>query len=261
VSERATTLELATAQLCRERARRRVVRLADGVIANSDAGAAYWRGVLRSVPVVMIDNALPFDDLARATPAECETAGIPPDAEVVLYAGRFVQEKNVELLAEIVGRLLAIRPNTWFVACGDGPLFAPFSRALGDHPRARLLGFRDDVWSWMKRADAMLSTSNTEGQPNSVLEAMACGCPVVLTDIRQHQVITSTDCAFLFASGSADEGVSALSSALDDRPEARRRADVARLRVSSRSIDALVARHEDFYSVISSRSRAPFRLV
>ena len=77
---------------------------------------------------------------------------------------------------------------------GDGP-FRPAliskSQELGIQDRAEFTGVvpREKVFESLLNADLFISTSRGEGLPVSVLEAMACGCPVLLSDIPPHREI------------------------------------------------------------------------
>jgi len=55
---------------------------------------------------------------------------------------------------------------------------------LGIAPRVHFVGFRDDVPQILAASDALLLSSGWEGMPNSLLEAMAAGLPVVATDVE-----------------------------------------------------------------------------
>lgn len=80
---------------------------------------------------------------------------------------------------------------------GDGP-FRPAliskSKELGIQDRAEFTGVvpREQVFQSLLNADLFISTSRGEGLPVSVLEAMACGCPVLLSDIPPHREIAES---------------------------------------------------------------------
>jgi len=52
-----------------------------------------------------------------------------------------------------------------------------------------------DIWSWMKTCRRFRLGQPLRGMPNTVMEAMACGCPVVVSDIPQHHEILDDDSA------------------------------------------------------------------
>lgn len=109
-------------------------------------------------------------------------AGIPSSRFVVLCAGRLAPEKQPELAVEAVSRFAASRIGAELVLAGEGPC-ADALRLLAAKRgvRARFLGAipQPELRRWMAAADAMLFPSPTETFGNVVLEAMACGLPVV----------------------------------------------------------------------------------
>jgi len=209
----------------REAVRSRLIAHANAVVANSEAGAQHWRGALASnVPVRVVPNALPVEEVRAAPPASRPSLGIAEDAEVVLYVGRFTPEKNVVLLASVLQRVLERRPRAVGLCCGEGPLLPSFVEriaAAGLTSRVRLPGYRQDVWSVMKCADVFLSTSDIEGRPNAVVEAMGSGCPLVLSDIPQHREVARDEHADFFPRGDAAAGAAAVERALSLTPEER----------------------------------------
>ena len=165
-------------------------RFVDAFVCVSEMTAATARGQ-REVPedrIVTIENGI---DLSRFAPsAETRQAvraelGIPPHAFVVGTVGRIVAEKNQALLVEAVAPDLS--GTLQLVIAGDGPLL-PSLRAmveqLGERARyVHLLGARRDVPRLYTAFDTFALSSDSEGLPLVIVEAMAAGLPVISTDV------------------------------------------------------------------------------
>ncbi|THF73032.1 glycosyltransferase family 4 protein [Cohnella fermenti] len=154
--------------------------------------------------------------------AVLERAGIPADRFVALSAGRLAPEKQTEVAVEAVARFAeraGVEP--WLVLAGEGPADAEL-RALAAKlgVRAVFLGSvaQAELQSWMASADAMLFPSPTETFGNVVLEAMACGLPVIganagaVPDTLKHRVS-----GLLCAPGQPDEFADALAELHGDK--------------------------------------------
>lgn len=172
-----------------ERLRRILARRCDLVVANSRQGAAYWSARVARERLVVIPNGIPLDEVRSSGPAFHPLLDRRNGEHLLLFAGRFEPGKNIELLIEVVAKLRAELPLR-LLLCGDGPLrphIAERVRALGLEPQIQLLGYVPDIWSWMLRVDLLLFASEFEGCPNTVLDAMACGLPMVVSDIPAHR--------------------------------------------------------------------------
>jgi glycosyltransferase involved in cell wall biosynthesis len=226
--------------------RRRLAARAAAIAANSEAGAAPWRRTARDPRAVhVVPNGVDLDGI-RAAPAAARAAlGLSADAEVVLFAGRFVPPKNIPLLVGALARLVRERKRAVALACGDGPELVAFRAAANE--RCRALGYRADLWSLLKMADVLIAPSLYEGRPNVVLEAAAAGCPLVLSDIAPHRECLPAAAALWFAPHSAVEAARALGRALDDRPAARARAERARRAVDGSSLSSMARAYERLY--------------
>jgi glycosyltransferase involved in cell wall biosynthesis len=226
------------------RVRRWLGARASAIVANSDGGLAYWNGAPQAV-LTVIRNGLPLETI-RATPVSAEARSLVP---LVLFAGRFSEEKNVLTLVEALKRVV---PATGARAmlCGEGPqreLIEAAVTAAGLGDSVGVVGYREDLWSWMKAASAFVSLSRFEGCPNTVLEAMACGCPLVVSDIPAHRELLDESCALLVNAAEPDAIAAALKSAITDCDTARRRAEVAAARVQSFSMERVAAAYEALY--------------
>jgi len=106
--------------------------------------------------------------------------GLPPEAKLLVFAGRLEVPKGADLLPEIAGRL-ARDCDATLVALGEGSLRGPLgaSRAGRHGGPLRLMGHVDDVPDWLLAADALLLPSRLEGCPLIFLEAAARRCPVI----------------------------------------------------------------------------------
>jgi glycosyltransferase involved in cell wall biosynthesis len=106
---------------------------------------------------------------------------------VIAYAGRLVREKRVDLLIDAFAKLLAERPSAHLFIAGEGPDEA----RLRDQVTRQNLGHvhflgllpRHEVHQLLAGADSLVLPSRFEGFPMVVLEALACGVPVVAADV------------------------------------------------------------------------------
>jgi len=104
------------------------------------------------------------------------------DTFAIVHAGRLSPQKNQALLLEAVSRLSGRPVELWLL--GAGPEEARLrrqARRLGPSLRVRWLGFQRNPYPFYRAADCFALSSDHEGLPNAVIEAMALGTPVVST--------------------------------------------------------------------------------
>lgn len=136
----------------------------------------------------------------------------------LVYAGRLSSEKGVDLLVEAMGRL----PDAELVVAGEGrerPALEQRAAALAPG-RVQFVGRLDraDVLALLRRATAMVLPSRWyENQPMSIIEAFACGTPVVASDIGGNpELVLDGDTGVLFPPDDVAGLAAALRRVLDD---------------------------------------------
>jgi glycosyltransferase involved in cell wall biosynthesis len=130
--------------------------------------------------IAVVYNAI---DLERFRPRTRAPAGSGP---CVVMVGRLVAQKNPALFVAAAAALRRNLPTARFRWVGDGPLRPAVEAAVreaGLQDCCQLVGERNDVEELLQDADLFWLTSDWEGLPNVVLEAMACGLPVIATDV------------------------------------------------------------------------------
>jgi len=147
--------------------------------------------VPNGVDIDRIDSALEDrDDGSTGSPdaeAPDQDAGI-----TVASVTRLIPVKDPATLLEAFARVR--RPSDRLVLVGDGPLREQLEttvRGLDLQSSVTFTGVveRDEVYRILNRADVFVTTSAGEGLPVALLEAMGCGCPVVVSDIPPHREI------------------------------------------------------------------------
>lgn len=111
--------------------------------------------------------------------------GIPADAIVVGHTGRYSWPKNFPILTQLAKSVCDNYENVYFVFCGrdtDGKLIKDYPE-LSNYSKIKILGYREDVSRILSAFDIFVFPSTTEGQPNSLLEALISGLPIVASDI------------------------------------------------------------------------------
>ncbi len=129
------------------------------------------------IPNAVTAPRLPDRDAAR------RELGLPPDAPVALCAARLVDQKRHDVLLRA---WTSVRPTAVLLLAGDGPNRAAVETlrdVLGLADRVQVLGTRDDMPRLLAAADVCTLSSDWEGLPVALLEAMAAGRPVVATAV------------------------------------------------------------------------------
>ena len=169
-----------------EMAERAVARLPASRVAVSRTTADQLRGLGVRGHIEVIPNGIDSRIIAAAPPA--------PGHWDLLYAGRLIREKRVDLLIDAVPGLVADYPSLKVLIIGDGPermALEHLASRRGIQEHVTFVGFVPDpatVIGFMKSAGVFVSPSIREGFGMAALEAMACGTPVVTVDHPRNAV-------------------------------------------------------------------------
>lgn len=144
---------------------------------------------------------------------------LDPDAEIVLYIGRMDLRKGLRELVEASAKLRTTHPKLQVYMVGEGPDRPQIVQAIESAGATNYIHTLppcqpDDVAVWMAAANLVTLPSYMEGCPNVVLEALACGRPVVATRVGGIPEIMSDACGRLIPPRDADALAQALNAVL-----------------------------------------------
>lgn len=169
-------------------------------------------------PAGTLYNSVDPEELASQTAHKNWRAalGLPDDTLLALFVGRIIPEKGVDALARAFTRLAM--PNTALVVAGDGPQLAALRAA--PLPNVYYLGSvaYPDTLALLRQADVYcLPTTYAEGFPTTLLEAAACGCPILCTKTAGSAELLPSDAYGLRIDSPAENDLlPALQKALSD---------------------------------------------
>jgi glycosyltransferase involved in cell wall biosynthesis len=141
--------------------------------------------------ITVIHNAIDTNEWSRARVTEDfrNDLGLHDVFPVIGYVGRIMPEKDLVTWMQVVARVAAVYPKARFILVGEGRntetqlQLQKLATTLGIGDRVVFPGYKEELLSVYASFDVFLLTSRREGLPNSVLEAMALGLPVVTTDV------------------------------------------------------------------------------
>lgn len=180
---------------------RATLRRADFVAAVSKGVADDVAGWARLRPerVRALPNPLVDDDVAQLASEPIDHRFFADDrTPVVLAAGRLTPQKDVATLLRAFAAL-RVHQAARLIVLGEGPERATLealAQELGVADDVDFPGFAANPFAYMRRASVFALSSAWEGLPGVLVQAMACGCPVVATDCRSGPREILADGAF-----------------------------------------------------------------
>jgi glycosyltransferase involved in cell wall biosynthesis len=227
---------------------------ASAIVSNSKGGDEYWENQLPNSRRYIIPNGLPvpeIDGLVSDLPLELSNL----EAPMVLFVGRLRSDaagtKNLKVLLEALSHVRR-QYKIAGILCGDGPQRSELElivNKLGLDADVHFTGHvsATSVWTLMKKAAVFVSLSAYEGCPNTVMEAMVCGCPLVVSDIPAHHEILNESCALFVDPSSAEETADAIIATLNKSNASQWRASLAKQKTQEWTIDRLAYNYEKVY--------------
>jgi glycosyltransferase involved in cell wall biosynthesis len=171
---------------------RKLVRLtygrADGIIAVADGVAddlAQASGV-RLDRIDIVYNPGPDEaEIANARLALVPHPWLIEGGPTIVAVGRLVPQKDYVTLLAALAMVRNWQPEVRLIILGDGPLLPELRKEahrLGLESAVHFAGFVENRFDYLVNCSLFVLSSDTEGFPNALIEALACGAPVVSTD-------------------------------------------------------------------------------
>jgi glycosyltransferase involved in cell wall biosynthesis len=215
------------------------------IITVSDANreAALKHKIASPRKLITVHNGV-ADTSHRANPGE-------PGALRIAMVARFAAQKNQALLVKAVSKLNTPVKLTFI---GDGPLRAEVEKAASHCPpyvRVEFLGQRTDIPQILSQANLFVLSTNWEGFPISILEAMRAGLPVIATDVNGvREAVENGVTGLLVRPGDGDQLLNALKEmAMDPERRAQMGARARAVFESRFSLSAMLRKTASVYEM------------
>lgn len=230
----------------------------DRIVVVSDELWNRYRNTFAASKLHTIENGIDVADIElRAR----EVVTVPGDLRRVKLAmiGRAVPVKRVDIFLEMAGILQRESPDTFaFYIFGDGPLLEAHrahAQRLGLDAHMHFMGFRENIAAYLAKMDMLVMTSDHEGLPITLLEAMCLDVPVVAHAVGGiPKLLDRGQCGRLVTKQNPSAYADAIRQQQQD-PNTPLLTTAARHRVSTHYAAASVARsYANIYRELSHRS-------
>lgn len=188
--------------------------------------------------------------LSAAVPRRCPVGG-----GKLVFCGRLEASKGISVVLEAMAQLIRGGTSVTLDLVGDGAarreleaqvVSLGVSEAVTFHGRVA----SEKVWSILRACDLFVFPSSGEGFPKAVLEALACGLPIVASRLPVLEAMVGDSCGHLVNSGSSAEYTCAIRACLED---------TARYEAFSRTAIAVARRYSVEHWQAELRRRMEFR--
>ena len=216
--------------------RRFFYRLCNGYIFQTKKSAEFFTDDLRSTDIV-IPNAIFNESIYEMTPPESRE-------KLICAVGRLTEQKRFDLLIDAFKKIENNIPNYTMLIFGEGELRESLEKqveTLDLKDKILLPGKNPDAVKIVNRATVFILSSDLEGMPNALMEAMAMGVPCVSTrcEMGPEELIENNENGILVNVGSSDEIAEAILRIINNKELSDKLSKNARNLINTHSIDKI----------------------
>lgn len=200
--------------------------------------------------IVVIPNAIITDNFYKLKDENVNHPFFSSGCPVIISAGRFIKSKNFDLLIKAFA-ILSIDQQAKLIILGDGEQrhhLKHLVRDLNLKDDVDFPGFVPEPCMYISKSDLFVLSSNYEGLPGVIIEALACGCKVVSTDCENgpSEILMDGKFGRLTPVGNADELAVAMRKALSSKQEKQMLID----RANDFHVDRIVSKYVELFKSI-----------
>ena len=169
---------------------------------------------------------------------------------MIISVGDLIDRKNYQTAIKAVKK--TNNENLHFFICGEGPEINRLKKnckRLGVEKQIHFLGYRSDVNELLKAADVFLLTSTQEGLPRSLMEAMACGLPCIVSKIRGNTDLINEQSGLLAKPYDYELFAKHLSMLIENPKLRDKLSSASKQSISGFSVDAVIKEIEHIYKI------------
>lgn len=207
-------------------------RWADLVIANSDAGANYWKSAWPKLSVLQISNIV---SLSQFEATNANTIN-------VITVGRLTYQKDSVRMARVLANMASADSDFKALMLGEGELEAEVQAALAQTPQVELPGYVPNAESLIANAKILLHLSRYEGQPNVVLEAVVVNTIPVVSDIGEHLEVLGPEYPFYVSPTATDAEIAQMIQHAQTAP--LECLDFAKAKIAEQTVEKITAKYK-----------------
>jgi glycosyltransferase involved in cell wall biosynthesis len=160
--------------------------------------------------VTVIYNPYNIDDIKKKSKEEIKHKWLNhQEYKTVVTVGRLEKQKNHSLLIKAFNKATEKLPNIRLIIIGEGSEREKLTKLVSQldlDNKIEFTGEKTNPFKYLSRADLFVLSSDMEGFPNVLIEAMICGCPVISTDCQSgpNEIIRNTQNGYLVPVGDID---------------------------------------------------------
>lgn len=214
-----------------------------------------WLKKEKTDQFVVIHNGIPLEQFihARSYNKNELFEGIENNDVLLCMVGSFKLLKNHALMLDIIENL----PEKYkLILAGEGPLLLDIKNLVKErrlHNKVRFLGFRNDIPCIMKSSDMIIIPSKWEGFGLVAAEAMACGKPVVASNVPGLAEVIGEG-GLLAESNNKDDFIQKILS-LEDKKKLIKVSETAQIKADEYDIEFMKTRYESVYQELVKREK------
>lgn len=200
----------------------------------------------------VIHNPFDIEKIEAMSKEAIEISWFNEGIPVILSVGRLIKQKNHAMLLRAMKRV-SEKVLVRLIILGEGPLKEELIRTaanLGVDKEVLLPGWRDNPFKYMSRAKVFVLSSDYEGLPNVLIEALACGVPVISTDCPSgpKEILCGDKCGIVVSVGDEEAMAEGIRRLLGDGNLRMELAMRGKERVRDFEIVRIVKKYRDLFT-------------